>query len=116
MKQKSKAKSFDLVTDAEKRDLHDKPLRRNRMRKKARLPLLDTDAELAMEIARVGQDRFKAELAPYVRDACKRIPACGGFLAAMIRGRTVRCVAEARLRDEKVLVRGPRQNDRPALT
>ena len=111
MKQKSIRTSCDLVTEAEKRDLHDELLRRNRMRKEARLPLLDIDVKLAKGIARVGQDKFNVELKPYLRDAYKRIPSRGGFFAAIIRERTVKCVAEALLRDDKGLVRGPRRRD-----
>lgn len=112
MKQESIKTSLDLVTEAEKRDLHDELLLRNRTRKEARLPLLDIDAELAKEIARVGQDKFNVELESYLCDAYERIPSSrGGFVAAMRREGAVRNDAEARLRDEKVLVRGPRRKD-----
>ena len=112
MKQKSIKTSLDLVTEEEKRDMHDELLRRNRMRKEAKLLLLDIDAELAKEIARVGQDKFNVELKPYLSDAYDRIPPSrGGFIAAMRREGAVRNLAEERLRDKKGLVRSPRRKD-----
>ena len=75
MKQESIKIDLDLVAEVEKRDLYDELLRRNRTREEAILLLLDIDAELAKEIAQVGQDKFKVELEPFPCAAPFVVPA-----------------------------------------